>query len=312
MLLLRLFGVLSSRSFRFSGLLGGVIVLLVHAGPVLSQTTCEDVAPCLKELESGDSGTRSSAAYALGNLRDRQAVAPLMKVAQSDPDTEVRRTAIRSLGVIADPSAAPVLGQLLGDNPALQDAAVKALISIGGESANKALVGALENKNAQLPAIQGLAEVGNLSAKDPLIKIYRETDDQRVRANASLAVQRIRARLGPTEDEMGVPIYPGAKYFPNLLSEWVFTTDDPVEKVAAFYQERLNKVPMDFEAFKKMHERAFAGPEETEPGYPSDKPDRVIVVKEQTFEGKNYPSVLIFIKAEPKRTKIKIHSALGG
>ena len=312
MLLLRLFGVLIRRPFWISGLVGIGFFFLIHGGPAYSQIRCEELAPCLKDLESGDSGIRAGAASSLGNLRDREAVPQLIKIAKTDPDQEVRRTAIHSLGVIGDPSSAPVLGEFLGENVRLQDEAVKALIAIGGEPAVRALVGALGNKGAQLSAIQGLAEIGDLSAKDPLIELYRKTDDQRIRATTSIAVQRIRARWGPTEDEMGVPIYPGAKYFPNALAEWVFSTPDTVDKVAAFYQKSLKKEAMDFETFKKTHEQGFAGPEEIGPGYPSDKPDRIIVVEEQSFEGKNYPSKIIIIKADKKDTKIKVHFASEG
>jgi hypothetical protein len=57
----------------------------------------------------------------------------------------------------------------------------------------------------------------------------------------------------PTEMEMGVPLYPGAKFdgmnsagmSQNERYYWLFTTTDPVEKVVAFFKEKTHLVPTE-------------------------------------------------------------------
>jgi hypothetical protein len=57
----------------------------------------------------------------------------------------------------------------------------------------------------------------------------------------------------PTDQEMGVPAYPGAKFDGQAsagMSQgdtyfWVFTTTDPIGKVVGFYKERTRATPAD-------------------------------------------------------------------
>lgn len=57
----------------------------------------------------------------------------------------------------------------------------------------------------------------------------------------------------PTEAQMGAPVYPGATYDGQMsaaLSQddfhyWVFSTPDPVAKVAGFYKQKTGLVPLE-------------------------------------------------------------------
>jgi hypothetical protein len=64
--------------------------------------------------QTEDRGVRMEAAEALGYIRDRRAVRPLLKVLE-DPDPQIRYEAIFALGVLGDRRALPALDRLLGD-----------------------------------------------------------------------------------------------------------------------------------------------------------------------------------------------------
>ena len=312
------------RQVGFLLIVGGL--LSSQAVPSRAQTFCDDLTGCLKNLQSNDVATKSDAIFTLGRLKAKRAVPHLAKVALQGPNLHVRRSAIRALGAIGDPSAVAALAKFLKEKPklpkakmaralTLQSEAVKALTRIGGKPAITVFVKVLNNKKARLSALQGLAEIGDHSAKPHIAALYLNTTDERVRGMASIAMQRIWSRWGPTEKEMGVPIYPGANYFPNTRAEWIFTTRDSLGKVANFYRQRLKKPPMNFKTFKKIHERSFNGSKETMEGLPSERLDVIFIVEEQLFKGKKYPSKLIFlksVKSSRKKTEIQIYHAAGG
>ncbi|RPJ42893.1 MAG: HEAT repeat domain-containing protein [Candidatus Latescibacterota bacterium] len=65
-----------------------------------------------------DLDVRCAAAEALGRLRVREAIAPLI-AALSDPEAELRQSAAYSLGLIGDPEARSALEQAKGDTDEL-------------------------------------------------------------------------------------------------------------------------------------------------------------------------------------------------
>ena len=70
--------------------------------------------PSHTALGDGDPATRGVAAWALGKLGERSAVAPLI-AALRDPDAHVREMAVLALGELRDPRAVPALAALAGD-----------------------------------------------------------------------------------------------------------------------------------------------------------------------------------------------------
>ena len=292
----------------------GFVVLVgsLLVSPLISAQTsspsCRDIEECLRFLQSDNVSQKTSAIFTLGRLKDRRAVPVLMKMLKKDSEETIRFSIIRTLGVIGDPSTVPVLSGFLKERK-FQDEAVKALIQIGGEPAVEAFIKALRHRRTQRAGIQGLAEIGGRRAKSPLTKLYQSTDNERIQGMASIAIQRIRSRWGPTEKEMGLPIYPTAKYMPNVRAEWIFTTGDSFNKVADFYKQRLNVQPMKFRMFKEKHESGF---KESKEGRLADEPDIVFVVEKQVFLGTNYPSKLLFIKGRSRETEIKVYRAVGG
>jgi predicted enzyme related to lactoylglutathione lyase len=57
----------------------------------------------------------------------------------------------------------------------------------------------------------------------------------------------------PTEAQLGVPLYPGAKYDAQMSGGmtqpdtyyWIYTTTDAIEKVVSFYKQKTGLTPKD-------------------------------------------------------------------
>jgi len=78
--------------------------------------------PLVPEFEKYCKGVtpyfRAAAAYALGEIGDRRAIGPLLKVvADFDNDLDVRHAAVRALGMLCDHSDLPALQELARDYP---------------------------------------------------------------------------------------------------------------------------------------------------------------------------------------------------
>lgn len=80
------------------------------------------VPPLVRLLRDEDPWVRAVAARALQPYHRRNVVVALSKVAGKDPDEQVRRAAIDSLGAIGDPLAVPVLRDLGGKEGGVYEA----------------------------------------------------------------------------------------------------------------------------------------------------------------------------------------------
>jgi len=263
---------------------------------------------CLRDLKSRDPVRKSGAIFILGTMKDRRAATALVALLKEEHDPALRSSAIKAVGALREPSAVPILAPLL-DDANLQLDAVKALVRIGNKSAVSALARGLKNSDLQLSAIRGLGEIADPSAKPALIALLRETEDARVRGVTILAIQRINSIWGPSEEEMGLPVYPKSEFIPNARGEWDFVSKDPLPKVSEFYKRKLNKPSMSFEEFKKKYEGGFG---ESKEGAPSNQPKLVFIAEEQRFEGKTYPEKMIFLQTNKDETEIRIFKAIGG
>lgn len=311
MLLLRLFGMLRGELKIFVRRLPIVILValgLVMGGGVRAQSPCTGLEDCLKDLKSQDVSKKSGAIFMLGTLKNRRATPALVDLLKEERDSGVRLSAVKAIGSLRDPSAVPVLADFLDDKD-LQLDAVKALVQIANKPAVEALIQGLKHPEVQVAAAQGLGTIADPSAKPALIALFRQAEDGRVRGVSALAVQRINSIWGPSEEEMGIPIYPKSEFIPNAGGEWVFVSKDPLPKVSDFFKKRLKRTPLSFQDFKKKYEHGFG---EAKEGSPSNKPSLIFVAQEQRFEGKTYPAKLIFLQTTKKETEIKIFNAVGG
>lgn len=84
----------------------GQIQAIVRAGDNRSVTSVEGL---IENLKSPDGNVRRLAASALGKIRDRRAVIPLINLLKVEVKPQVRQYAVKALGEIGDPSAIPTL-----------------------------------------------------------------------------------------------------------------------------------------------------------------------------------------------------------
>ncbi len=280
---------------------------LVMGGEVRAQSPCVGLEGCLKDLKSQDASKKSGAIFMLGNLKDKRATPALVDLLREERDSGIRLSAVKAMGYLRDPAAVPVLTELLDDKD-LQQEAVRALVKVGNKPAVEALIQGLKHPDVQVAAARGLGEIADPSSKPVLIALLRQTDDDRVRGVSAIAVQRINSIWGPSEEEMGLPLYPKSEFIPNARGEWVFVSKDPLQKISDFFKKHLKKVPLSFQDFKKRYENGFG---ETNEGVPSNKPNLIFVAKEQRFEGKVYPAKLIFLQTNKQETEITIFNAIG-
>ncbi|MBI3812784.1 MAG: HEAT repeat domain-containing protein [Nitrospirae bacterium] len=284
-----------------------VAAWLITSAGVRAQSPCAGLEDCLKDLKSQDASRKSGAIFILGTLKDRRATSALVDLLKQDRDPGIRLSVIKAVGFLREPSAVPVLAELLDDQE-LQSDAVRALVQIANKPAVEALIQGLKHPEIQVAAARGLGEIADPSSKPALIALFRRTEDGRVRGVSAMAVQRINSIWGPSEEEMGLPLYPKSEFIPNARGEWVFVSKDPLPKVSDFFKKHLKTTPLSFQDFKKKYENGFA---EAKEGTPLNQPNLIFVAQEQRFEGRTYPAKLIFLQTNQKETEIKIFNAVG-
>jgi HEAT repeats/PBS lyase HEAT-like repeat len=272
-----------------------------------AQSTCASVEDCLKDLKSHDVAKKSAAIFMLGNLKDKQATPALVELLRHEEDSGLRLSAIKAISSLRDPATVKILTDLLGDKD-LQQEVVGALVKIANKTAVEALIGGLKHPEIQEAAARGLGEIADPSAKPALIALIRGAEDERVRGVSALAIQRINSIWGPTEKEMGLPLYPRSEFIPNAGGEWIFVSKDPLPKITDFFKRHLKKSPLTFQDFKKQYENGFG---EADEGSPKGQPNFIFVAEQQQFQGRKYPSKLIFLQANKGETEIKIFHAIG-
>jgi len=114
------------------------------------------VEPLIGALQDEDHYVRRKAAEALGRIGDDRAVKPLIQVLRDDEDWYVRRAAVEAIGDIGDPSAVEALITALEDDEwPVRETAAKALGKIGDDRAVMPLIEALEG---DWPALWTVAE----------------------------------------------------------------------------------------------------------------------------------------------------------
>ncbi len=101
------------------------------------------LVPLLGTLKDKDPGVRQAAVSALWNYRLPKATAALL-AASYDPDEQIRRLVIQTLGILKAEAAIPRLSELLVETPMIACAAVDALRKIGTAEAVEALRDGLE------------------------------------------------------------------------------------------------------------------------------------------------------------------------
>jgi HEAT repeat protein len=132
-----------------------------------------------RELRSDDPAVVAMAAWALGELEDRQSLDPLVDALRHD-DTRVRMTAAWALGMIEDPKAVPALLRALDDREVMvRWAVVDAFGDIESREAADALervVRSEDDRRVRLAAIEALGNIEDPGSVDALAEVLDGND----------------------------------------------------------------------------------------------------------------------------------------
>ncbi|GAB4519975.1 MAG: hypothetical protein OHK0046_29630 [Anaerolineae bacterium] len=148
---------------------------MLHAG---GHVPGELVDALVIELNNSDPKTRQIVATILGELRDAQAVEPLIHVLQADSDKSVRNRVATALGKLKDPRAGDALLDALEDGI---KTAVEALAAIGDRRAIEPLHRLIQSRDWRLrhTVLSALCKLGDSSVLDILIDDLNAVDEPR-------------------------------------------------------------------------------------------------------------------------------------
>lgn len=160
----------------------------------------EAVVPLSEMLGRKGERRRYIAAWALGEIGDLGAL-PALTVALGDDDSEVRKSAIRSLILLGRPAVPSLLDYLQGAVPPGEKSAILALGDIADPRALPALLQRTRGE-ARAEVFLALGKLKDARAEQALIGGLADSSWQ-VRMNAAMA-------LGPVGSEACVPALKGA------------------------------------------------------------------------------------------------------
>ena len=164
-------------------------------GGIRDRKTLDPLVLCLQD---GEKDVRLQAAIALGRLGDTEATEPLL-AALKDLDRYVRKEAVVALGELHDPRALQPLLEALNDVVDVSDAAAKVLLENRDPRAVEPLIEALRGRKPEVQRLAAriLGAIGSRSAYRPLIGALRDPATD-VRFEASAALRRMSGEdFGP-------------------------------------------------------------------------------------------------------------------
>ncbi|OGW70307.1 MAG: hypothetical protein A3A88_04335 [Nitrospirae bacterium RIFCSPLOWO2_01_FULL_62_17] len=153
----------------------------------------DSVLEQIAALRDEDWAVREDAAVALGGLRDKRAVEPLIAVLR-DSDRAVREAAVAALTAIGEPAVEPLGACLRDQNLTVQESAAAILASIGDARVADQLIAALTSADwvVRMHAAKALGRIGDAKAIPALMPLLQDKV-KAVREEISGAL----ARLGP-------------------------------------------------------------------------------------------------------------------
>ncbi len=172
---------------------------------ILRTLGSSDLAALVELLHDDDPDIRIFASDILGSVGTAQAVAPLCHALLHDPEVNVRYQAAVSLGVLANPEAAPCLNKALKDEEWVQFSVIQALTELREESSISAMSKALDTSSDLVAStiVDALGEMGNIKAIPLLLKRLNSSPtplcNKIVRAIINILGERSLALLGEKE-----------------------------------------------------------------------------------------------------------------
>ena len=177
-------------------------VLAAYAAACLGaigQRTAAVEDALLHGLSGRDAAVREACAAALGSLRSRRAVQPLIETMKADKNFRVRCACLTALGLIGDHSAAAALRAKLAQSDEVefvQSSAALALARLGDAAGRDHLI---RNAESPEPALQVIGMMGLAQLNEPFLAGYLtsglESNYEEVWTTAVLLL----AGLGPAE-----------------------------------------------------------------------------------------------------------------
>jgi HEAT repeat protein/beta-lactamase regulating signal transducer with metallopeptidase domain len=150
------------------------------AAYALGQLEAKDaVAPLGARLaRDPDAKVRKMTAWALGQIQAQEATEPLSRAAQADASPEVREMAVWALGQLEDPAAVPALEAVLRDaSPELRGQAAWAIGTIEPSTAPQGLIAALKDASSdvRLRAAWALGQIEDGAAVPGLMPLLKDS-----------------------------------------------------------------------------------------------------------------------------------------
>jgi HEAT repeat protein len=145
-------------------------------------------------------------------------VEPLLEVLQDENSSTLHRECIKALGEIRDKRAVkPLLEVLKNKKISLREEAVKALGQMGDSTVVKPLISVLQNENSPTLRVQTIRALGSTKDKravEPLIEVLqREMQKSRAEANTAIIIE-VAGALGKIKDERAIT------YLVSLYNEY--------------------------------------------------------------------------------------------
>lgn len=155
----------------------------------------QGVAPLIAALRDSNAEVRTSAALALARLNDPSAVSALRPLLK-DAEALVRSAAAQALGKLNAADALPELTALLADaEPEVRTGTAEALGALASPRAVDSLIAALADKNLYVRSrsATALGKIGDARAVPAIVELLKDTD-RTVRASAADALGKFRDR----------------------------------------------------------------------------------------------------------------------
>ena len=159
---------------------------------------CREVDDLIFNLDSENRHFRQAAVQALGQLRDKRAIDPLIIVLKKDPDRWIRWITAEALGDLGDKKAVEPLTDILENTTdgLMRQAAVEALGKLGNTANNEQFIAILKNDQnrwVRWITTEALGQLGDKSAVENLISNL-ESDNEwfLVRQSAAVSLGYLR------------------------------------------------------------------------------------------------------------------------
>lgn len=208
------------------------------AASSLGRINATDKLPFLHELLDDENElVRHEALIAMGKMGDTQAIDILLK-SISDRDSEVGQRSLAAFEEIGETALDPIKKALKNGNWQTRVSAIEALEKVGGEAAQKALIGVIQgffskddNFFVRAKAAEVLGIIGDENALKPLKKAYGDSHEI-VRYNAKQAIKEIIKNI----NKYDIWNFDNGEISFNFTRNWeVVSTEDPKKVVKGQY-----------------------------------------------------------------------------